>query len=62
MCRKNNDFVGIVLNRKGTILLLRHNLIAPEPILDRLLDENNQLISSFVMGMGTDKQNWNKIS
>lgn len=60
MGRKNKAFAGIVLNRKGTILLLRHNLIAPESKLDRLLDENNQLIPIFVIPMETAKQNWNK--
>ncbi len=45
MCRENKAFVGIARNRQGTVLLLRHNLIAPEPELDLLLDENNQLMS-----------------
>ncbi len=62
MRRKNKTFSGTVLNRKGTILLLRHHLIAPEVRLDQLLDENNHSLSIFSIPMGTAKQSWDKTS
>jgi len=48
--------------RVWLLIMLRANLIQPNSKLEPLLDENNQLISIFVVSIQTAKENMNKKS